>query len=221
MNQHEYLRERWAQHVVKNSLSKFDDAKAKDASNEVVKILSEMFPKHKFEVKTKLTFNQIEKYSNRNFNIDYDYSRRSLQPDGGVIWMDNKYPILISEMKRQGTNNEREKEGKDRQAVGNAIERLGKNLKGFDCLYENDDILPFICFCWGCDVVDGTFLGKLYTLNSFNELNVIYDTRTKTRNKPFTCLLKSEEAFTIEEMVVVMLQVAISSIEYYENKGAK
>lgn len=221
MNQHEYLRERWAQHVVKNSLSKFDDVKAKDASNEVVKILSEMFPKHTFEVKTKLTFNQIEKYSNRKFSIDYDYSRRSLQPDGGVIWMDDKYPILISEMKRQGTNNEREKEGKDRQAVGNAIERLGKNLKGFDCLYENDDILPFICFCWGCDVIDGTFLGKLYTLNSFNELNIIYDTPVKTRNKPFTCILKPDEAFTIEEMVVVMLQVAISSIEYYENKGVK
>lgn len=218
MSQHDYLRERWSQHAIKNSLSKYDDTQAKDASEEVTTILAEMFPNHTFEVKTKLTFNQIEKYTQRTFNIDFDYSRRSLQPDGGVIWMDDKYPILITEMKRQGTNNEREKEGKTKQAVGNAIERLGKNLKGFDCLYENDDILPFICFCWGCDVVDGTFLGKLYTLNSFNELNVIYDTPIKTRNKPFTCLLKKEAPFTLEEMVITMLQVAVSSIQYYENK---
>lgn len=218
MSQHDYLRERWAQHVIKNSLSKFDDVKAKDASMEVVKILKEMFPNHTFEVKTKLMFNQVEQYTGRTFNINYDYSRRSMQPDGGVIWMDGKFPILISEMKRQGTNDEREKEGKDKQAVGNAIERLGKNLKGFDCLYENDDILPFVCFCWGCDVLDGTFLGKLYTLNSYNELNIIYDTPTKARNKPFTCLLKSEAPFTLEEMVITMLQVAISAIHYYENK---
>ena len=221
MSQHDYLRERWNQHAVKNSLSKYDDAKAKDASAEVVKILSEMFPNHTFEVKNKLMFNQIEQYTGRTFNLNYDYSHRSLQPDGGVIWMDNKFPILISEMKRQGTNNERKKEGKDKQAIGNAIERLGKNLKGFDCLYENDDILPFVCFCWGCDVIDGTFLGKMYTLNSFNELNVIYDTPTRTRNKPFTCLLKEEAPFTLEEMVIVMLQLAVSAIYYYENKEVK
>ena len=178
-----------------------------------------MFPNHTFELKTKLMFNQIEKYCGRSFNIDYDYSRRSLQPDGGVIWMDDTYPILISEMKRQGTNDERVAEGKKKQAVGNAIERLGKNLKGFECLYENDDIMPFICFCWGCDVVDGTFLGKLYTLNSFNELNIIYDTPTKARNRPFSCLLKEDTPFNLEEMVFAMLQIATSAIYYFENKG--
>lgn len=218
MSQHDYLRERWEQHAAKNKFSKQDDIKAKEASAEVVEILKEMFPEHSFELKTKLMFNQIEQYSKRTFCIEYDYSSRSLQPDGGIIWMDDKFPILISEMKRQGTNDEREKEGKTKQAVGNAIERLGKNLIGFQCLYENDDILPFVCFCWGCDVNNGTFLGKLYTLNSFNELNVIYNTPTQTRNKPFTCCLKAEAPFTLEEMVITMLQIAVSAIEYYENK---
>lgn len=218
MGQHNYLRERWLQHVAKNTLSKYDDAKAKEASIEVVKILQEMFPEHTFEMKTKLMFSQIEKYTGRKFDINYNYTSRSLQPDGGIIWMDNKYPILIGEMKRQGTNNERIRENKEKQAVGNAIERLGKNLMGFNCLYENDDILPFICFCWGCDVVDGTFLGKLYTLNSFNEINIVYDAPTKVRNKPFTCLLKENAPFTLEEMVMAMLQVAVSAINYYENK---
>ena len=110
MSQHDYLRERWAQHAVKNNLSKYDDAQAKDASATVVDMLTEMFPEHSFEVKANLTFNQIEKYTGRDFNINYDYSRRKIAPDGGVIWMDEKYPILISEMKRQGTNEERIKE---------------------------------------------------------------------------------------------------------------
>ena len=39
--------------------------------------------------------------------------------------------ILISEVKSQGTNDAREKEGKSKQAMGNAIERLGKNMIGF------------------------------------------------------------------------------------------
>lgn len=218
MSQHDYLRERWAQHAIKNSLSKYDDIKAKEVSEEIAKVLSEMYPNHSFEVKKQLTFKQIEKYTKRNFNIEYDYTKRRLEPDGGVIWMDDKYPILISEMKRQGTNNEREKEGKEKQAVGNAIERLGKNLIGFKCLYENEDILPFICFCWGCDVKDGTFLGKLYTLNSFYELNVIYDNANNYKNKPFTCLLKEEAPFSFEEMALAMLKIAVGAITYFENK---
>ena len=67
MSQHDYLRERWAQHAVKNNLSKYDDAQAKDASATVVDMLTEMFPEHSFEVKANLTFNQIEKYTGRDF----------------------------------------------------------------------------------------------------------------------------------------------------------
>jgi type II restriction enzyme len=218
MGQHEYLRERWAQHAAKNNLSKFDDAEAKKATEEVVAILSSMYPNHTFSQESRLSFKKIEDYSGRNFTINYDYANRRLEPDGGVIWMDGKYPILISEMKRQGTNDERIKEGKKKQAVGNAIERLGKNLIGFKNLYENDDILPFCCFCWGCDVTNETFLGKLYTLNSFYELNIVYDKPNNYRNKPFTCILKEEGAYTLEELVMVMLQVAVGAIEYYTNK---
>ena len=218
MSQHDYLRERWAQHVVKNVLSKTDDANAKMASQEVIAILSSMYPDHSFSLDSRLPIKKIEEYTGRNFNIVYDYSKRRLEPDGGVIWMDNKYPILISEMKRQGTNDEREKEGKKKQAIGNAIERLGKNLIGFKVLYENDEILPFCCFCWGCDVTNETFLGKLYTLNSFYEINVVYDEKNNCINKPFTCLLKENGPFSLEEMVLPMLKIALGAIEYYLNK---
>lgn len=218
MSQHESLRQRWEQHCVKNTLSKYDDVKCKEASGQVMNILKELYPNHGFEIKNYLYFKDIEKYCERAFNINYDYSKRKLAPDGGIIWMDDKYPILISEMKRQGTNNEREKEGKNKQAVGNAIERLGKNLIGFKNLFENDEIFPFICFCWGCDVTDKTFLGKLYTLNSFYEINIIYDKPNSYINKPFTILLKENSSFTLEELALPMLQVASEAIKYFEEK---
>jgi type II restriction enzyme len=40
------------------------------------------------------------------------------------------YPVLIAEVKNQGTNDLRAEEGLLKQAKGNAIERLGKNLLG-------------------------------------------------------------------------------------------
>ena len=218
MGQHDYLRERWAQHAAKNNFSKIDDVNAKRATEEVVSILFSIYPNYTFTQESRLTFKKIENYCGRKFDINYNYSNRRLEPDGGVIWMNGKYPILISEMKRQGTNDERLKEGKKKQAVGNAIERLGKNLIGFKTLYENDDIFPFCCFCWGCDVVNETFLGKIYTLNSFYEINRIYDQPITTNNKPFTCLLKETGPYTLEELVMTMLQVAIGAIEYYINK---
>lgn len=218
--QHNFLRERYAQHVIKNEYSKKDDATAKEASKEVVEILSKAYPNHNFELKFNLTFKEIESYIGRKFDLNYDFSQRKLLPDGGIIWMDNKYPILISEMKRQGTNNERLAEGKKKQAVGNAIERLGKNLIGFKCLFENESILPFICFIWGCDVDDGTFLGKLYTLNSFYEINQVYAFPINIYNKPFTCLTKRDSSYNMEEMISKMLEIAEYSIKYFESKEA-
>lgn len=70
-------------------------------------------------------------------DVDFhSYNRRShMRPDGGILRMldceDKSYPILIGEMKSQGTNDQRLKEGKPRQSQGNAIERLGKNVIGF------------------------------------------------------------------------------------------
>jgi type II restriction enzyme len=61
--------------------------------------------------------------------------RSSMRPDGGILSvMDNdkrEHLILIAEVKNQGTNDARAAEGKLRQAMGNAIERLGKNVIGF------------------------------------------------------------------------------------------
>jgi type II restriction enzyme len=57
-----------------------------------------------------------------------------MKPDGGIMFIVDKnnikYPILITEMKKQGTNDEVIAMTGKAQASGNAIERLGKNVIG-------------------------------------------------------------------------------------------
>lgn len=66
----------------------------------------------------------------------HHFDNTSIRPDGGMLCIrgstenDLLYPILIAEVKNQGTNDLRVREGLPRQARGNAIERLGKNLIG-------------------------------------------------------------------------------------------
>lgn len=221
MTQHDSLRIRFEQHAVKNNYSKIDDIEIKQAIKEVITILQEEYPNHSFNHKKTLSFVEIEKYCGRSFDFKdiFNYSHRKIIPDGGVIWMDNKYPILVSEMKRQGTNDQREIEGKTKQAVGNAIERLGKNVLGLKVFYEQENILPFICFCWGCDFNNETVLSKLYTINSFYKLNHYYTGEENKQNKPFTILTKPTGPFTREELVKALLKIAQYSIQYFEMKG--
>lgn len=91
-------------------------------------------------------------------NVDFHYyhGTSSMRPDGGILSIvDRKtkkdYPILIAEKKNQGTNDLRALEGKEKQAKGNAIERLGKNVIGFRAALLKESIFPFVCFGDGCD----------------------------------------------------------------------
>lgn len=218
MGQHKLLRERYEQHKIKNDYSKYDDKQNQEASKVITQLLNESYTNHSFEYKPHLTYSEIEEYTNIKMDIPFNYANRYLSPDGGVIWMDNKYPILISESKRQGTNNERINEGLSRQANGNAIERLGKNLCGFETLYCNDDILPFACFCWGCDFLEPTVLCKLYTMNQFQSINTIYtDVSQFKRGRPFTIMTK-ETQWSLEEIIDILLPIVEYSISYFENK---
>jgi len=212
MSQHDLLRTRWEQHKIKNTESKKDDKDIKTAVKICLKLLSEQFPLHTFSVKSSLTFKEIWNYLNQK--EDKNLENRKIIPDGGVIWMDNKYPVLITEMKKQGTNQERIAEGKKKQAVGNAIERYGKNLMAFHTFYQNTDILPVVAFCHGCDFLDGVVQAKLYALNSFHEINKIYDGIYKDRIKPSTILFKLDE-WTVDELLQNMLPIVENSINYF------
>lgn len=91
----------------------------------------------------------------------YHFETSSMRPDGGILSIvandEKRYPVLITEVKNQGTNDLRAQEGKTKQAKGNAIERLGKNVIGFRTAMMTESIVPFICFGHGCDFADDSF----------------------------------------------------------------
>ena len=219
-SQHSLLRERIEQHKIKNIESKKDDEQAKNIADELVFILEELYPSHSFERKSQLTYKQIfsvqKELKSVERKINPLFEDRKIIPDGGVIWMDKKYPILITEMKRQGTNKERLKEGKTRQAVGNAIERLGKNVLACKTMFENVPIFPFICFCRGCDFLEATVLSKLYALNSFYDINIFYGDLSSYVEKPFNIYTNTtEEQWDNDFLAEKMLETAINAIEYF------
>lgn len=74
----------------------------------------------------------------------------SMKPDGGIIFL-NEIPILITEDKRQGTNDKLFAKNVKRQASGNAIERAAKNIRGASMLFCGESFFPYAVFCSGCD----------------------------------------------------------------------
>lgn len=153
------------------------------------------------------------------------FERTHMRPDGGILSLrrndGKKCPILITEVKNQGTNDLRIAEGKKKQAQGNAIERLGKNVIGFRTAMITENIFPFICFGDGCDFADdSSILDRVSTIAMFGRLNVIHlhvegspDTRFDRGSFFFR-----HPAWTPEEMRGPMLRIAEASVYYYFSK---
>lgn len=74
----------------------------------------------------------------------------SMKPDGGILFAGDK-PILVSEMKVQGTNDMRFQNNMPRQATGNAIERAAKNVRGAEMFLDYLPVFPYVIFASGCD----------------------------------------------------------------------
>ena len=146
---------------------------------------------------------------------------RWMEPDGGVLSVvdreGNRHVILISEVKSQGTNDEREKEGKSKQAMGNAIERLGKNMIGFRTAMLSESIMPFVCFGDGWDFKPGSYiLDRVVTIAMFGPLNRIAlhnDGEGGQFNRG--SFFFREDPWTAKEMANRLFKVAERSIYYY------
>lgn len=148
--------------------------------------------------------------------------RSGMSPDGGILSVvsaDGKrvHPILITEVKNQGTNDLRLAEGLAKQAMGNAIERLGKNVIGFRAMMLDEGIIPFVCFGYGYDFQDGSsILDRVRTIAMFGELNTINvvpegeDGRFNRGSFYFR-----QAAWSRVEMVEVMTEVATRAVHYY------
>lgn len=143
-----------------------------------------------------------------------------------------KYPILISEMKNQGTNDLRAQEGLKKQAKGNAIERLGKNVIGLRTALLYESIFPFVCFGYGCDFTeDSSILDRVSTIAMFGRLNTTHLHNSGDgggfnrgsfyfREQRWT-VEDREQRWTVEEMNNILFDVAERSIYYYFSKYGK
>lgn len=160
-------------------------------------------------------------------DFHYHFARSSMRPDGGILYLrslDDEdrfiYPILIAEVKNQGTNDLRMAEGRGRQARGNAIERLGKNVIGLRTALLREAIFPFVCFGYGCDFEpDSSILDRVTTIAMFGKLNKTYlfNDEAKTRFNRGSFYFRPEK-WPVEDMTRVMWDIAERSIQYYFSK---
>lgn len=215
--------------TVINVTSKKQETKVVKALERVIKSLVDKFGK-KISLKheknwllkdivSELTYS----YPGTEFHCYFD--RSSIRPDAGVLFIKGlcgdpmSYPILIAEVKNQGTNIQRMKEGLPRQAKGNAIERLGKNLIGLRTALMRESIFPFVCFGYGCDFeADSSILDRVSTMAMFGKLNTTYLHNEQGGKFSRGSFYFRPAEWTVDEMYNVMSDIAKRSVLYYFSK---
>ena len=155
----------------------------------------------------------------------HHFDNTFIRPDGGFLSIESReesdlfFPILISEVKNQGTNERRRREGLSRQARGNAIERLGKNLIGLRAALMRESIFPFVCFGYGDDFQDSSsILDRVSTMAIFGRLNTTRLHNDLDRMFNRGSFYFREERWTVDEMADVMKDIAKRSVYYYLSK---
>jgi len=162
-------------------------------------------------------------YPDTDFHYHFDTS--AIRPDGGILSMQGPpgdaltYPVLIAEVKNQGTNDLRLEEGLPKQARGNAIERLGKNLIGLRAALMRETIFPFVCFGYGCDFApDSSILDRVTAMAMFGHLNNTYLHNQEGGKFNRGSFYFRPERWTVGEMYEVMKDIAERSILYCFSK---
>jgi len=155
----------------------------------------------------------------------YHFESSSIRPDGGILHIRGKagdkimYPVLIAEVKNQGTNDLRISEGLPKQARGNAIERLGKNLIGLRAALLRESIFPFVCFGYGCDFeADSSILDRVSTMAMFGKLNKTYLHNEEGGKLNRGSFYFRPNRWSVDEMVTVMGDIAERAVLYYFSK---
>ena len=208
-----------------NHISKMQEVKLSHAIDLVMDKLSDEFPgiilQHNSQWYLKDIVRELES-SYPDVDFTYYHERSSMRPDGGVIMLQRSdgilCPILISEKKNQGTNDLREIEGKPRQAKGNAIERLGKNVIGFRTALSQESIFPFVCFGDGCDFAeDSSIIDRVVTIAMFGALNKTYLHVQSDKFNRGSFYFQVRQ-WTVDEMFPIAYNIAESSVYYYFSK---
>lgn len=155
----------------------------------------------------------------------YHFETSSIRPDGGILYIQGRpgdtmtYPILIAEVKNQGTNDLRAQEGLPKQAKGNAIERLGKNLVGLRTALMRESIFPFVCFGYGCDFeADSSILDRVSTMAMFGKLNTTYLHNEEGGRFNRGSFYFRPDKWSIADMAAVMNDISERAVLYYFSK---
>lgn len=187
--------------IINNPSAKKHDVKVRDVMKKVFTDLQEKYPQRKFELKTIISQSSISSHINPIYSPSN--SKSSIRPDGGVLFMDG-IPILSTEAKKQGTNSDRKKDGKGKQAMGNAIERAHKNYNELKNLQYPYLFTSYLLFGYGCDFAPGSSivdrLSAMTYYDSFNTLHIkdeivettINDIKLTERRKKASVFLQEE-----------------------------
>ena len=222
----DFLRKNLNQHSIKNSISKGMDSNVDVAVQKMRRILEKKYPKLHFEYIKRFFLTDIisglaAQYPQFEKNFSPVNKKSFITPDGGFLYATdkkgNKKLILVAEVKHQGTNDKRVNEGLDKQAMGNAIERLGKNLAGIRAIFKAESMIPFICFGSGHDFRTGsTILDRVVTMNDFFPLNKFFVQKENLPFEPVSMFFRYKDRST-ETMKKNMLHIAEEAIAYHFN----
>jgi type II restriction enzyme len=222
------LRENLSQHLPKNTLSKNDDKKIAVVMARVIEHLNSRFKltelgyylEYVKSIRLSELIGIIKGYEKRGEFATLTKEDSFIKPDGGILVLrkadDEAYRriALAVEMKHQGTNSKRLAEGKGKQSMGNAIERLGKNLIGIRATLQYEKVTPFVCFGWGDDFAEGSSIrDRVITMNEFYPLNRIFV--HKRENYAPVSMFFREQEWGEEELFKEMKEIAEASINAY------
>lgn len=228
MSHSEQLHLNKAQHKAKNTESKQDEKKVAQAMDQVIAYLNERLKLealgYRLEYVRSIRLGDLIAIL-RTYEKRYEFANLTnadscMKPDGGILLLRSikdeafKRIVLAVEMKKQGTNDLREAEGKPHQSKGNAIERLGKNLIGIRATLQFENITPFVCFGWGVDFSPGSSINdRVVTMNEFYPLNRIYVFK-RDGFAPVSMFFR-DKPWSVDELYETMKEVAETSIRYY------
>ena len=190
-----------------NPEAKTHDVKIQDVMKKILDHCKIHYPDKTWSLHKSFQQTEIAKKINSGYIPEYKLS--GIRPDGGILYM-NEHPVLVTEAKKQGTNNLRQQEGKKKQAKGNAIERAHKNYNELKNLFDNYSYFPYLIFAYGCDFEKGcsiidrcaamTYYDSYNTLHIHDEIinkELFNSVRVTERHKKASVFIQ-EESYTEE-----------------------
>ena len=166
---------------------------------------------------------------------DYYGGQNGIETDGHIIYLvinqDGKIikkPLYMGEMKKQGTNGNRLKDGKGKQAQGNAAgDRMAKNynIASDYCYLCDNEFFPYNVYMHGYDFTDNEittttksklqpFFGKLNNLNPWFDKNAMALMSSK---KGGSCFYQGND-FTFEQLYDYCYKCCEIGINHYLKK---